>query len=53
MTVSKAIVSILQEQINTYNMLLELLKKEKACLSVIDVEKIEEMSKEKAQLLCD
>jgi flagellar biosynthesis/type III secretory pathway chaperone len=47
MTYDKAIVSILQEQINTYKMLLELLKKEKACLVDIDVEKIEEISKEK------
>lgn len=47
MTDNKAIVSILQEQINTYNMLLELLKKEKASLVEIDVEKMEEISKEK------
>jgi flagellar biosynthesis/type III secretory pathway chaperone len=47
MTSEKAIESILKEQINTYKMLYDLLKKERECLVHIDAEKVAEISKEK------
>ncbi|RJQ55745.1 MAG: flagellar protein FlgN [Nitrospiraceae bacterium] len=47
MTSGKAIKNILEEQINAYKTLLDLLKKERACLVDINADKIEEISKEK------
>lgn len=47
MTSEKAIISILNEQVNTYKVLLDLLKKERIYLVEIDAEKIEAISKEK------
>jgi flagellar biosynthesis/type III secretory pathway chaperone len=47
MRYDSAILSILQEQVNAYKMLLELLKNERVCLVDINAEKIEEISKEK------
>lgn len=47
MTFEKAIEYILKEQINTYRMLRDILKKERTCLVNIDAEEIEEISKEK------
>ena len=47
MTSEKAIEYVLKEQIITYRMLHDILKKERACLVNIDTEKIEEISKEK------
>lgn len=47
MTYEKAVISILQEQINTYKTLLELLKNERLCLVDFDAEKVETISKEK------
>lgn len=47
MTSDKAIISILKEQIDTYKILLELLKRERECLVDINAEKVEEISKEK------
>ncbi len=47
MTSDTAIINILKEQINTYKMLNDLLKKERDCLINIDAEKVEEISKEK------
>ncbi|GBD95548.1 MAG TPA: flagellar protein FlgN [Nitrospirae bacterium] len=47
MTSERAIIRILKEQINTYKMLHDLLKKERLCLVDINAEKIAEISKEK------
>jgi len=47
MTYDRAVLSILKEQINAYKILLDLLKKERACLVDFDAEKVEEISKEK------
>lgn len=47
MTSDTAIISILKEQLNTYKMLHNLLKKERSCLINIESEKVEEISKEK------
>ena len=47
MTCDRAVISILKEQINTYKILLDLLKKERASLVEFDAEKVEEISKEK------
>jgi len=47
MTSDKAIISILNEQINSYKILHALLTKERACLINIDSQKVEELSKEK------
>jgi flagellar biosynthesis/type III secretory pathway chaperone len=43
----QAIINILREQINTYKILLELLKQERLYLVDIDFEKVEKISKEK------
>jgi flagellar biosynthesis/type III secretory pathway chaperone len=51
MTPVQAIISILKEQINSYKMLLDLLRKERTCLIDIDAEKVEEFSKEKDTVL--
>lgn len=47
MTSDQAIISILKEQVNTYKMLLDLLKDERKCLVDINAERIEDISKEK------
>ncbi len=47
MTSDQAIISILKEQINTYKILYDILKKERACLIDINAEEVEEISKEK------
>ncbi len=47
MTSDRAIESIIKEQINTYKILLDLLKKERTCLVDINAEEVEEISKEK------
>ena len=47
MTSERAIIRILKEQINTYKMLHDLLKKERLSLVDINAEKIAEISKEK------
>ncbi len=47
MTSERAIENILKEQINTYKVFHDLLKKERTCLVNIEAEKLEEISKEK------
>ncbi len=47
MTTEQAIEKILKEQINSYKALHEILKKERQCLVKIDVEQVENISKEK------
>ncbi len=47
MTSEIAIENILKEQINTYKVFHDLLKKERTCLVKIEAEKLEEISKEK------
>ena len=47
MTPDAAIISILNEQISAYKILLDLLKRERACLIDFDGKKVEEISKEK------
>ena len=47
MTLERAVIRILKEQINTYKMLHDLLKKERLCLVELNAEKIAEISKEK------
>jgi flagellar biosynthesis/type III secretory pathway chaperone len=47
MTSDTALISILDEQISAYKMLLDLLKRERACLIDFDGQKVEEISKEK------
>ncbi len=47
MRYDRAIINILKEQINSYGMLLDLLKRERDYLVDIDTEKVEEISKEK------
>jgi flagellar biosynthesis/type III secretory pathway chaperone len=46
-TSEKAIISILQEQINSYKMLHDLLKKERECLVKMKADKVADISKEK------
>jgi len=47
MTADRALLNILEEQLNVYKTLLDLLKKERVCLVDINAEKVEEISKEK------
>jgi len=47
MTADRALLNILEEQLNAYKTLLDLLKKERVCLVDINAEKVEEISKEK------
>ncbi|RJQ45416.1 MAG: flagellar protein FlgN [Nitrospiraceae bacterium] len=47
MTSDRAIINILEEQVNTYKRLLDLLEEERQCLVSINAEKIEEISKVK------
>jgi flagellar biosynthesis/type III secretory pathway chaperone len=47
MTSDRAIISVLKEQIDTYKILHDLLRKERKYLVDIDAEKVEEISKEK------
>jgi len=46
-----AIIKILSEQVEGYKMLVELLKRERACLLDFDAEGVEELSKEKDTLV--
>lgn len=51
MTSVEAITNILNEQVNSYKMLLDLLQRERACLLDFDAEGVEELSKEKDTLV--
>jgi flagellar biosynthesis/type III secretory pathway chaperone len=47
MRITESIKSILTEQINNYRVLLELLQRERECLINLDVDEVENLSKEK------
>ncbi len=51
MTSVEAITNILNEQVNSYKMLLDLLQRERACLLDFNAEGVEELSKEKDTLV--
>ncbi|MBI4682650.1 MAG: flagellar protein FlgN [Nitrospirae bacterium] len=51
MTSDTAIINLLNEQLNTYKMLHNLLKKERACLINVQSEEVETISKEKDTII--
>lgn len=51
MASEKSIINILEEQINTYKKLHDLLNSERECLVKIDADKVEEISKEKDTII--